>query len=396
MTPLADKVRDRLYRFTDYQSRRKAAYTRDNFNLDRIHHLLELLSHPEKQLKIIHIAGTKGKGSVAAMLHQAFFIKGMRSGLYTSPHVLEECERIMVDKVNIPWEALNQGLDEIAQKQSGEGSEATLFDIYTAVSLWYFRKMHCEWAILETGLGGRLDSTNFCSPELTIITSIGFDHTDRLGNTIEKIASEKAGIIKKNRPTITSPQKPEAMRVIENKCREQSSSLYKVHSQEDKSIAQVLCEKAMSVLALPLSKEQCLQVPAFKLPGRLQYLPPYLVDGAHNPMAFQYLLEWLKTQSWYKDYQKTELFIYCLPDKDFGAILELVPSQWDILYCQLHLDFLGEEQIILDKDREQFLCKDWKRQFKNEASDVLKLATGSFYMAKEALSILSASYPDRS
>ena len=180
--------------------------------LDHTYQLLDRCGNPHNKLKTIHIAGTNGKGSTAAMLQNILRTAGLSVGLYTSPHLVNFNERIRVDGISIPnsfiikfMKSFNDDIDKI---------KSTFFETTTVLALYYFYYKKVDIAIIETGLGGRLDSTNVLNPNLTIITSIDFDHEKILGNTINEIANEKAGIIKKNIPVITTKQPKEVLDIF--------------------------------------------------------------------------------------------------------------------------------------------------------------------------------------
>ena len=201
-----------------------------NYGLERTYKLLEYLGNPEKDLKFIHIAGTNGKGSTTSIITEILMGAGYKVGMYTSPFIEEFEERIQINRNNIPKEKLASLMDEVksaVDKVIEDGyNHPTEFEIITVLMLLYFKKENIDFGVIEVGLGGTLDSTNVITPVLQVITSISFDHTNLLGNTLEEIAGEKAGIIKSGIPTVIYPQKAEALKVIENKCSEMNSKLY--------------------------------------------------------------------------------------------------------------------------------------------------------------------------
>ena len=201
-----------------------------NYGLERTYKLLEYLGNPEKDLKLIHIAGTNGKGSTTSMITEILMGAGYKVGMYTSPFIEEFEERIQINRNNIPKETLAVLMDEVKEAVDkvieGGYNHPTEFEIITVLMLLYFKRENIDFGVIEVGLGGTLDSTNVITPILQVITSISFDHTNLLGNTIEEIAGEKAGIIKKNIPTVIYPQEEEALKVIKNKCIEMDSELY--------------------------------------------------------------------------------------------------------------------------------------------------------------------------
>ena len=192
----------------------------DTVSLDSIRALLGLLGNPQHGLACVHIAGTKGKGSTAAILESILTAAGLRVGLFSSPHLVSFRERIriageMVSEADIAWavEQVQPGIERL--RAESQLNPSTFFEAYTAMAYLLFRRDGVDLAIMETGLGGRLDATNTCEPIACAITTLGLDHTEILGDTIEQIAREKAGIIKPGVPVVTAPQEPAAMAVLQ-------------------------------------------------------------------------------------------------------------------------------------------------------------------------------------
>ncbi|MBO6133854.1 MAG: bifunctional folylpolyglutamate synthase/dihydrofolate synthase [Lachnospiraceae bacterium] len=203
------------------------------FNLDSIRYLLEKLGNPQKKLKYVHIAGTNGKGSVAAYLSSILMESGLKTGIYTSPFLERFTERIRIGNNEIEEEAFAKLAEEVKEKSDEmvrNGLKApSEFEIITAIAFLYFVANDCDIVVLETGLGGRLDATNVIDcPEIAIITTISFDHMQVLGDTLEKIAYEKAGIIKRGCDVLIFPQKDEADKVFREAARKQAARLYRM------------------------------------------------------------------------------------------------------------------------------------------------------------------------
>ena len=188
--------------------------------LENIRQLLARLGNPQRKLRIIHIAGTNGKGSTAATLANIFQVAGISAGLYTSPHLHSFTERIRVAAKQISEAEVVELIDEL--RPHAEELRTTFFEFTTAMALLHFQRSGVEWAILETGLGGRLDATNVVESELCLLTPIALDHTAYLGNTLAEVAAEKAGIFKSQVPVISSRQQPEVEQVLV----ERASELY--------------------------------------------------------------------------------------------------------------------------------------------------------------------------
>ncbi len=218
---------DYLYSFIDYSLQKTFRYSAEKFDLGRMHEFMAALGDPQDEYPIIHVAGTKGKGSVSALCASALFESGGRVGLYTSPHLQDYAERIQVDGAPIPHEELIALVDEI-KPHIAASPEITTFEITTALAFLYFARREVSAAVMEVGLGGRLDATNVCTPQVTVITSISYDHTDLLGDTLAEIAGEKAGIIKPGVPVVVSPQEAEALQVIKRIAGERGAPLIQV------------------------------------------------------------------------------------------------------------------------------------------------------------------------
>jgi dihydrofolate synthase/folylpolyglutamate synthase len=213
-----------LYDLTDYETERIARYDPETLDLKRIRRVLARLGDPHQRFPSIHVAGTKGKGSVAAMCASVLQAAGLRTGLYTSPHLHTFRERIRINDELIPEDALIALVQECRPSFDTE-PELTTFEAITALAFVFFAHQKVDLAVVEVGLGGRLDATNVITPRVSIITSLSFDHTYLLGNTLADIAGEKAGIIKPGVPTVCAPQESEALAVIKRICEERRSSL---------------------------------------------------------------------------------------------------------------------------------------------------------------------------
>jgi dihydrofolate synthase/folylpolyglutamate synthase len=202
-------------------------YTEDKFNLDRMHKFMELFDNPHKKYPVIHVAGTKGKGSTSALIAHALYEQGYKVGFYTSPHLHDFCERIQVDFVPMKHEEMVAIVDLMKSKIPFV-AEITTFELMTAMAFIYFMNKHVDYAVIEVGLGGRLDATNVVSPLVSVITSLSLDHINVLGDTLAKIAYEKGGIIKNNTPVVVAPQKDEAILVLKKIAEERNSPLFQV------------------------------------------------------------------------------------------------------------------------------------------------------------------------
>jgi dihydrofolate synthase/folylpolyglutamate synthase len=357
---------DYIYSFVDYE---REPRLRDAilYDLRRMDELLARLGNPHLKTKSVHIAGTKGKGSVAIMIASALTASDYITGLYTSPHLITFNERIRVNDELIADDEVTALVDRLKPEVTAVNEKATYgllttFEIITALAFAYFAQKAADFQVIEVGLGGRLDATNVIKPELAVITSISYDHMEVLGHTLREIATEKAGIIKPNGIVVTSPQADEAMRVIEQTARDSQAKLIKVGTdvtwqslgfdatQQSLSVkgrlgsyeltipllgAFQLENAATAVTALEVLVDKGYRVPRESLarglagvnwPGRLQVLnrhPLVVADGAHNPYSAGKLREALRQ---YFKFDRAILIIGTSSDKDIASIAaELVP-----------------------------------------------------------------------
>ena len=194
--------------------------------LDTMRGLARALGDPQEKLRFIHLAGTNGKGSTAAFCESCLRAAGFRVGLYTSPHLVSVRERIQIDRTSISEADFAEGMSVVQRAvEQHPDLEVTFFELTTALALWYFGREKVDWVVWETGLGGRLDATNIVTPEVCIITNIGLDHQQYLGQTLAEIAAEKAGIIKPGVPVVSAVESAEAREILEARAKEAGSSM---------------------------------------------------------------------------------------------------------------------------------------------------------------------------
>ena len=208
-----DLALDYLYSFVDYSLKHSSELAKAEFNLDRMWALMAALGNPQAKYPIIHIAGTKGKGSVSALCASVLTAAGYKTGLYTSPHLLDYVERIQIYNQPMAHQKLVELVDQVKSAVAGV-PKLTTFEITTAIGLLYFAQQEVDAAVVEVGLGGRLDATNVVIPNVSVITSLSYDHMAVLGNTLNQIAGEKAGIIKPGIPVVSASQKDEALQAL--------------------------------------------------------------------------------------------------------------------------------------------------------------------------------------
>ena len=225
--PEYQRTLDYLYSFVDFSIQKTFHTNPPKFDLDKILAFVKALGNPHQGYPIIHVAGTKGKGSVSAMCASALKAAGYRVGFYISPHLHDYNERIQIDNQPIPHAVLVSLVEEL-KPIIGSIPQITTFEITTGLAFTYFKRQKVNAAVIEVGLGGRLDATNVVTPVISVITSLSYDHMFLLGNTLTEIAGEKAGIIKPGIPIISSPQKDEALSVLKRIASERSAPFYQM------------------------------------------------------------------------------------------------------------------------------------------------------------------------
>jgi dihydrofolate synthase/folylpolyglutamate synthase len=345
-------------------------------NLNNTIRICDFLSNPEKKIKTIHIAGTNGKGSVSHMLASVFQFAGYKTGLYTSPHLVNFRERIRINGEMISEHSVEKFTQRIMPLI--EEIQPSFFEVTVGMAFDYFVEEHVDIAIIETGLGGRLDSTNVILPELSIITNIGYDHTQILGNTLEEIAAEKAGIIKAAIPIVIGRTQPETKNIFESRAREMGSVIYfsdkqytstashlsaaliSVHLRNMQTGEELDIESDMSGLyqkeniATVLTSINVLKQAGWNLPsaairdgightkqttgllGRWDVLslnPLLISDVAHNIDGIKEILKQLHTIK----YEKLHFVLGFSKDKDIEALLELLPKDASYYFTQAHI-----------------------------------------------------------
>lgn len=301
--------------------------------LDNIRLILAELGNPEARLSIIHVAGTNGKGSVCAMLDAISRASGRRTGLYTSPHLVDFRERVRIDGVKIAPEKIAQILTRIRDLAATWDHQPTFFEIVTALALKHFADEQCDLVVLETGMGGRLDATNATAPRACVITPIAFDHTQWLGKTLTEIAGEKAGIFKEGVPIVSAPQEPDAQEVLERVASEKHAAfriIAKSWSAGEIGLRGDFQREnaALAIAALeaagfpPTEEEARAALRDVRWPGRFQVLDNGIVlDGGHNPHACRQLVK--NWRAFYGE-QKATVIFGALADKDYGQMLEII------------------------------------------------------------------------
>lgn len=384
---------DYIYSFIDYE---RVPRPRDpvHYDLRRMDELLGRLGNPHLKARTVHIAGTKGKGSVAAMIASVLTASGYTTGLFTSPHLHVFNERIRVDDRLISEEELVAIVEKVKPAVTAVNEKATYgrittFELTTALGFVFFEIKGADFQVIEVGLGGRLDATNIVRPEVCVITSISRDHTEVLGEDLAGIAAEKAGIIKSDSPVVTAPQVGEVDAVIEKVCQSTGSKLVRVGSDVtwqspgfdsgrqalrvtgrlgnyDVSIPLLgqhqLINAAVAVAALEVLAEKGYSISPENIavglekvnwPGRLQVLnrrPLVVVDGAHNPESARLLKQSLEQ---YFDFEKAILILGLSADKDIAGIVgELLPLFDEVIATHsIHPRALATAPILAEFSR---------------------------------------------
>ena len=395
--------------------------------LARVRELLAHAGNPQQTFSCIHVAGTNGKGSIASALARILYEAGHRVGLYTSPHLIRFNERIQVNGEPVSDDTV---LEAFSAVSSSATPQATFFEYATAMAFYVFSHSRVQWAVVETGLGGRLDATNILSPALSIISNISMEHQAYLGRTISQIASEKAGIIKAHIPVITGARQAEAIRVMENAAAEKSAPFYRfgsdfwVRRKKDGRFTylgiqtvwpdmqtSLIGEHQVDNAAVALAACEVLNLEGVGLdiacirkglseniwPGRLEVVsdrPMVILDGAHNLAASRKLARYLSTAQAGKS---ITLVIGILEDKPYAAMLRnLLPLCRKVILTRPLIDrALDPEKlhrIVRDYPVEASVIPDVAQAVQAaisaaELSEVVCVA-GSLYVVGEARACL--------
>jgi len=412
-----------LYSLINYE-RDKAKY--QEFKLEKFKNFLKEISHHEEKLSnVILIAGTKGKGSTATMLSNCLTACGIKTGLFTSPHLLSWRERIRINNQMIPTREFCEIFSNILPLIKEH--KLTFFETLTAIAFLYFLREKTEWTVLEVGLGGRLDATNVVSPRIAIITRIGFDHTELLGETLTAIAREKAGIIHPNSTVVTFHQTPEVLAVIKKQAKENESkvvtenlidrssirlnkfgSSFKMKGEEIPFFLPLLGAHQVENVELVLAalseiKREEKRVSWEKvreglkrvyIPARCELIssqPPIMIDCAHNPDSAFALKEVIE-----KILRKRALFVFGVArDKKVEEMLEILSPVGRYFFTQarhpraLPIEVLASygKKLNLKFSAKKNVAQAIKTALANQGKEILVI-TGSFYVVGEALRFL--------
>ncbi|MBT3877472.1 MAG: bifunctional folylpolyglutamate synthase/dihydrofolate synthase [Candidatus Scalindua sp.] len=440
------QAKEFLLQTIDYEKLTQYKYDTSTFDLKRMEEMMSFVGNPHKKESTVHITGTKGKGSTSIIISSALQALGLKTGLFTSPHLIYLGERMKVNDKMISQKMfvelinmLKPYIDRITLKNPI--LMPTFFEIVTAITFLYFEREKTDISVLEVGLGGRLDSTNIILPEVSVITPVGYDHTDRLGHTLEKIAYEKAGIIKEGIPVISSIQESDALAVISKTCKEKNSHLYLVgrdilihnlkvtkrngvygteceiktwrnnynniflplvgrHQVENCAAAIGALEVLSEAGAIKTNNELIINVLAnIRCPARIEVIsenPLIIVDTAHTVASMKILRESIQENF---SFRKLVLVIGLSEDKDIEGVLKEITCIADDLILTrtgnpreaepeqmavMAKPFYHKDPLVIE-DIDEAL-KEAKRITKK---DDLICITGSFFLAGKVKEILN-------
>ena len=432
--------------FIDYERSPDFSRQARRYNLDRISLLLNQLGNPHDRLKVIHIAGSKGKGSTAALVASVLTQAGYKTGLFTSPHLMTPRERCRIDGELISEaemarciESIKPAIEAVSASNFGPVS---FFEIYTALAFYYFADTATDFAVIEVGLGGRLDATNVVSPIATVITPIGLEHTAILGETYAEIAAEKAEIIKDGCPLILAPQHPDARAVIEKVANERNASIIEakphaihclVKDEDGVPVAQQfdveMDSESYPQLTIPLlgyhqyvnattaiTTIECLKQTGYTIPkesvyagfknvqwrGRIQTVraaPLVVLDGAHSPAAMQVLCSTLRGCF---RYDQAIFIVSLMKDKNLMAIGDVLSKTADTVLTTQVSDNPRVMPAEVVRDAWSSICPNVTAYPKPEDAIAKALAsasptdliciTGSLYLVGQALKFFNWEY----
>lgn len=407
--------------------------------LERMERLLRLLDHPERKYRSIHIGGTNGKGSTAATVASVLQQGGYRTGLYTSPHLIDFSERIRVDGAPIPAEEIvrltNRLRTKIEQEAPALESALTFFEFTTAMAFLYFSEARIDYAVVEVGLGGRFDATNLLLPLVTAITQIDLDHERYLGTTTLQIAAEKAGIIKAGIPLVTGASQSDILALFEGAARSKRAPLLRLdheigvegdrperfvyrgarertvhspllgrHQVRNTAVALGIIEQ-LQARGLSLSEEAILDgIGRVQWPGRLEVIrqrPRILLDGAHNPAGAKALADYLADVDPRRQ-GKHWLITGIMRDKNIPEILApLVPWADEIVLTRPEIDRAAEPDLLIASLQKTPAAQTIRERVPEAIAYVESLLrpedtlviTGSLYTVGEAKAVYSGTVP---
>jgi dihydrofolate synthase/folylpolyglutamate synthase len=381
--------------------------------LERIQKVLRALGDPQYAFRVVHVAGTNGKGSTCAMIEAGLRAAGIRTGLFTSPHLVEPTERIQIGGVPVTPDQFRDAFEvvhEVAERCDLD-CHPTYFETVTAMAFWLFRELRVDTAVVEVGLGGRLDSTNVVAPALTVITPIDFDHEAYLGNTLEQIAAEKAGILKPGIPAVFARQRPEADAVLMARADELRAPVTRAEQFCIKDLEIDARRSRFSGLECPLAGEHQVQnavtaalalialgvppqgISEARWPGRLEHVAPnpdIILDGAHNPAGARALERYLTR---FYGGRRIWLVFGAMRDKAVDEVAGILfPLAGELIFPAISssralrpetlVDLAGRGSVAADIGAAMKILHD--RAKHEDISDDVVAVTGSLFLVGEA------------
>ena len=381
--------------------------------LERIRIVLAALGDPQRSFRVVHVAGTNGKGLTCAMIEAGLRAAGVRTGLFTSPHLIEPTERIQAAGVPVTPEQFRQafGVVHTTAEQCDLDCHPTYFETVTAMAFWLFRELRIETAVVEVGLGGRLDATNVVEPVLTVITPIDFDHEVYLGHTLEAIAGEKAGILKQGVPAVFAKQRPEADAVLSARAEELEVPVVR---------AEQFCVEGLEIdargsrfngLVCPLAGEHQVQnavtavlalqtlgispqgIAEARWPGRLEHVAPnpdIILDGAHNPAGARALQRYLER---FYSGRRLWLIFGAMRDKAVEEVTGILfPMAGELIFPTMNssralrpealVELAGRGRVAADISGALAILREAAKD--EDISDDVVVITGSLFLVGEA------------
>jgi len=382
-----------------YQRNGTAAYKK---NIGNIIKACQLLENPQNKIKCIHIAGTNGKGSTAHLIASILQEAGFKTGLYTSPHLKDFRERIKINGKSISKENVIEFVKN--NRQNFKEINMSFFEYTVAMAFHQFCKYNVDISVIETGLGGRLDSTNIINPEVTVITNIGLDHMNLLGDTLEKITREKAGIIKKNTPLIIGRRQKEVEKIIkQNACKNNAPIYYANNNFSNSNLPDYQIEnintaiKTLEILDWDIKKSHINKgiknvYKNTNLRGRWEKIsekPKIICDTGHNQDGISRIIKELGKLY----FQKLHFIFGTVNDKDINSILKILPNKAIYYFCQANIDrALNSEKLRKKAKKFNLYGKSYnnvqtayKEAIDNAEEDDLILISGSTFVVAEIL-----------
>lgn len=377
--------------------------------LERIRRVLDALGNPERAFRVVHVAGTNGKGSTCAMIDAGLRAGGLRTGLFTSPHLIEPTERIQIDGTAVTHQQFQHAFGVVHETAGSLELDChpTYFETVTAMGFWLFRELRVETAVVEVGLGGRLDATNVVDPALCVITPIDFDHEAYLGHTIEAIAGEKAGILKAGVPAIFAKQRAEAAKVLEARAAELNIEVRHAEDFVVRNLEMDARGSRFSGLVCPLAGEHQIDnaiaaamalqalgvdprgIRETRWPGRLEHVAPnpdVILDGAHNPAGARALARYLDR---FYSGRRVHLIFGAMRDKSVEEIAGILfPYAQDLILTAPDNSRAVRPEILRELAGRGETARDIAEAVENArgragADDVI-LITGSLFLVGEA------------